>query len=658
MSNKKSKTRNHSHTNNSSAPVSAVVESSVDWKSAYTILWDLIGEEGECEYFIDGKDFLDIARHYDPRINAYKAFIDNISRKREPVRKEYYLDIIQCMPDEKTRFEFYIGIIEILQRENVEGVERLSKMFSPNSSYYRELKSESELESKVQDIVEKPLESTPCNTAAWEKQSGRIKVKSKRWTVFLFLAAFLVGGVCIIDWALILEEPEFKFSKIPALPEKLPVEFNGCTTLIIPSYINDYMEPVDPTDTFAIKGNKSVHSGYWDEAYSNYIKGWNQGSNLCAFNIGLMYQKWYKRGAVNNKVEAAKWYELAANKQNKYAQYNLAHLYCVEKLYSINFLGIEQDLEKAKYWFKRSAKNGYAEAQTVIGMLHERGIGYEKSDEEAKRWYMKASMNGSSEADVRLAQIYKEENDYANEVNAYLKGAKRDNSLAIDNLMSFYYKGYHHVNKDISQLVQYLNEKYRKYPPEAGYKLAALSYNGLTPYFYALPESEIIKLIDCSAVVNTTHNYEDTEKAREIMALIYCNGYDTIKVDYKKAIPYLTNRPDSKKHYILGCIYLADGELQNYILAEKHFRHALKDSLPEALNNLGCMYISGKAKLQAQETSLNYFIAASRLKNPEAAYNLSLMYEKGITVDRDKEKSRAYRRKYDELTCDLEPIPQ
>lgn len=62
-------------------------------------------------------------------------------------------------------------------------------------------------------------------------------------------------------------------------------------------------------------------------------------------------------------AEAIKYYEMSAEKGNAYAENRLGELHVLG-------LGVQKDMEKAKYWFGRSAKRGYAFAQWALGVWY------------------------------------------------------------------------------------------------------------------------------------------------------------------------------------------------------------------------------------------------------------------------------------------------
>ena len=62
--------------------------------------------------------------------------------------------------------------------------------------------------------------------------------------------------------------------------------------------------------------------------------------------LAILYENGNRVG--QNFTEAVRWYRNAANKGDKYAQYNLGRMYQYAK-------GVSKDLSMAKVWYEKSA---------------------------------------------------------------------------------------------------------------------------------------------------------------------------------------------------------------------------------------------------------------------------------------------------------------
>ena len=61
-------------------------------------------------------------------------------------------------------------------------------------------------------------------------------------------------------------------------------------------------------------------------------------------------------------------------------------------------IGVDEDLQKAYYWFMQSAVQGDMDAQYSLGMCYEEGLGVDVDLEEARDWYARAAEQGHKAA--------------------------------------------------------------------------------------------------------------------------------------------------------------------------------------------------------------------------------------------------------------------
>jgi TPR repeat protein len=54
--------------------------------------------------------------------------------------------------------------------------------------------------------------------------------------------------------------------------------------------------------------------------------------------------------------------------------------------------------KQAVYWYQKAADQGYAEAQSILGVMYANGKGVLKDDKQAVYWYQKAADQGLAEA--------------------------------------------------------------------------------------------------------------------------------------------------------------------------------------------------------------------------------------------------------------------
>ena len=65
-------------------------------------------------------------------------------------------------------------------------------------------------------------------------------------------------------------------------------------------------------------------------------------------------------------------------------------------------LGVAQDFEKARHWFRSAAEQGLAQAQYSLGLLYRDGRGVSRDRAEATVWFRRAADQGHVEAQEQL----------------------------------------------------------------------------------------------------------------------------------------------------------------------------------------------------------------------------------------------------------------
>ena len=102
--------------------------------------------------------------------------------------------------------------------------------------------------------------------------------------------------------------------------------------------------------------------------------------------LGYLYE--LGAGVPKNDTAVADLMSRAATAGNAEAQFNLA-LY-----YSQGRYGFAKDPDQSFVWAKRSAEQGFAQAQRYVGACYEFGVGVPVNPSEAAAWYSKAAAQG------------------------------------------------------------------------------------------------------------------------------------------------------------------------------------------------------------------------------------------------------------------------
>ena len=70
--------------------------------------------------------------------------------------------------------------------------------------------------------------------------------------------------------------------------------------------------------------------------------------------------------------------------------------------------GVEQDYKQAVTWYRMAANQGYAKAQSNLGVMYDKGYGVKQDYYQAVKWYHKAADQGYAKAQDNLSIMYYE----------------------------------------------------------------------------------------------------------------------------------------------------------------------------------------------------------------------------------------------------------
>jgi TPR repeat protein len=119
-------------------------------------------------------------------------------------------------------------------------------------------------------------------------------------------------------------------------------------------------------------------------------------------NPRLLFQMGRACGSVKEFDKARDFYEKAARLGYASAQVDLGILY------EYGLGGVPRDDREAVRFFKLAADQGYADAQNNLGNFYAQGRGgLTKNDQEAVRFYRLATAQGNAVAQATLANFYK-----------------------------------------------------------------------------------------------------------------------------------------------------------------------------------------------------------------------------------------------------------
>ena len=106
----------------------------------------------------------------------------------------------------------------------------------------------------------------------------------------------------------------------------------------------------------------------YETAYKLFLPLAEQGCVDGQSNLGWMYYN--GRGVPQDKKEAEKWWKLAAEQKNDFAQSCLGFMH----------------FKEAEKWWRLAAEQGNPEAQNHLGLMHLGELGNMQDIEEAEKW--------------------------------------------------------------------------------------------------------------------------------------------------------------------------------------------------------------------------------------------------------------------------------
>lgn len=105
------------------------------------------------------------------------------------------------------------------------------------------------------------------------------------------------------------------------------------------------------------------------------------------------------RMAIDRSRYIARLWMPLAQRGHARAQYIIGHMYLAGS-------GVPSQLDKAIFWFSKSAGQGYADAQLSLALMHLRGQGAVKNPSQAAYWFRRAAEQGMVRAQCYVSRLY------------------------------------------------------------------------------------------------------------------------------------------------------------------------------------------------------------------------------------------------------------
>ena len=145
------------------------------------------------------------------------------------------------------------------------------------------------------------------------------------------------------------------------------------------------------------------------------------------FWVGWRYHSKLDAGVSGDAATAAAWYWKAAEKGHKKAQFWLACMYYDGE-------GVAQDRALAARLYVRAGTgpDACSDAQLRLGYMHHVGAGVERDIDAAREWYARSARQGNADAQYCLATVYDAvDGDDATAREWYEKAARQGHAAAL-----------------------------------------------------------------------------------------------------------------------------------------------------------------------------------------------------------------------------------
>jgi uncharacterized protein len=187
--------------------------------------------------------------------------------------------------------------------------------------------------------------------------------------------------------------------------------------------------PADTESGLAAFKNKDYQT-----AYTEWKAAAEAGRAEAQFDLGVLYAHGW--GVFRDMTEASHWYRKSAEQGYAAAQFALGQMYsrgwgvsrdeadaliCFQMANSgdsadaddplpdwenVEGYGMPQDPERAAYWYRQAADQGYPRAQFNLGRMYAGGRGVMKDEEQAARWMSASAAQGYVPAMVNFGERY------------------------------------------------------------------------------------------------------------------------------------------------------------------------------------------------------------------------------------------------------------
>lgn len=260
----------------------------------------------------------------------------------------------------------------------------------------------------------------------------------------------------------------------------------------------------------------------------------------------------------------------------------------------------ENHIEIAIKCFENGSKYGFSDSIMELALVYMKGVGVEKDLNKAKYYFKILSNNYNSYiAQYNLGMIYHQEKKYLKSLKYFELSGEQEYSEALMKIGIIYRDGLG-VKRNPIKTYQYFEK--------------AAKLNNTNAFFYLGVFNE--DGFGTKKNINRTRRYYKLaarygiEEGLLNLGLYYIGKEQT---DLAKYYWGISSNPNAKNN--LGILYSKEG---NYLEAKKMFEMAGEQGHSNSLVSLGKLYLNGQGVEENFDIGIDYIVQAARLHNPIA----------------------------------------
>ncbi|MGC4043610.1 MAG: tetratricopeptide repeat protein [Armatimonas sp.] len=289
-------------------------------------------------------------------------------------------------------------------------------------------------------------------------------------------------------------------------------------------------------------------------------------------------------------------------------------MYVVGKGYADGYEGQKRNWQKAILWYKKAASKGHLLSMRELGDIYTYGSGVPESHPEGKKWYEVPASKGDVPSMMGLAYLLR----YGTHIPQNLPGAE-----------------------------QLLLKAANTGDPEAMHTLADAYRFGLS-----FPKSSEKAVLWFDRLANRPMKLTDEKKYQQwawrTLGVMLARGEGTVKPGPARAVVWLKKAADpvlqdGYAEYVLASLYTTGrGVPQDDKEATTLMYRAANHAWPDAMSDWGAWLINGRAGYRSPREAAEWFKKAADKNHTTACYNLGILYETGLGVDKNVDEAKQW----------------